>query len=196
MNSIPFPCCPALEKGLLEAMRAIELIDGAELTVIGNIPECFISRTWNLNKQKLTPYYRKVAGWLKSHNRAAQRIHFEGVKHDVYNFISRSEIVLAPWMTPHFSRPLFEAWLMQRPVVAFDTEGIREFCVHGENALVVPRGDWRSMAGAITKIINNPTLQARLGDAGYATAIRFIGNDDSELQVFQVYQKLLSNKLK
>jgi glycosyltransferase involved in cell wall biosynthesis len=183
------------EKGLFEAMRAIELARGTELVVIGQIPEYFVNRDWSQNKQKLTPYQRKVAEWLKSHKQAAQRIRFEGVKENVFEAISQSGIVLVPWMTPHFSRPLFEAWLMKRPVIAFDTEGVREFCVHGENALIVPRGDWRSMARAITKIINNPTLQARLGDAGYATAIRFIGNDDSELRVFQVYQEVLSNKI-
>lgn len=61
---------------------------------------------------------------------------------------------------------VMEAQLSGLPVVATHHAGIPEVVVDGETGLLVDEGDVAGMAIAMTRLIDDPALAARLGDCG------------------------------
>jgi GT2 family glycosyltransferase/glycosyltransferase involved in cell wall biosynthesis len=68
-----------------------------------------------------------------------------------------------------FALPPLEAMAAGAAVVCTDAHGNRDFCVDGVNCLM-PDPDVRSVAGALTRLLADPELRARLGRAGIETA--------------------------
>lgn len=59
---------------------------------------------------------------------------------------------------------VFQAMAVGRPIVTADTAGAREVLSDGENALLVPAGDPQALAGAISRLRQDPGLRVRLGE--------------------------------
>jgi GT2 family glycosyltransferase len=68
-----------------------------------------------------------------------------------------------------FALPPLEAMATGAAVVCTDAHGNRDFCVDGENCLM-PDADPRSVAAALARLLGDPELRARLGQAGIETA--------------------------
>jgi GT2 family glycosyltransferase len=68
-----------------------------------------------------------------------------------------------------FALPPLEAMATGAAVVCTDAHGNRDFCVDGVNCLM-PDPDPRAVAAALTRLLGDPELRARLGQAGIATA--------------------------
>jgi glycosyltransferase-like protein len=68
---------------------------------------------------------------------------------------------------------VLEAMSAGLPVVASDLPVFREFLTPDRDALMVPVGDPPALAAALTKVLDDPELAARLRDAALATAERF-----------------------
>jgi glycosyltransferase involved in cell wall biosynthesis len=54
--------------------------------------------------------------------------------------------------------------------VATDLPAIRDVLRHGENALLVPPGDPRALAGAVREVLSNPELAERLAAVAFREA--------------------------
>lgn len=65
---------------------------------------------------------------------------------------------------------LFEYLSMGRPIIASDLPSIREVLTDGETALLVPAGDPAALAGAMSRLVSNAALSAKLGEAACALA--------------------------
>ena len=71
-----------------------------------------------------------------------------------------------------FCLPVLEAMACGAPVVCTDADGNRDFCVDGENCLMVaPRAD--AVAGAIARLLADVELRERLVQAGLRTAAAY-----------------------
>jgi glycosyltransferase involved in cell wall biosynthesis len=57
-------------------------------------------------------------------------------------------------------------------VVCTDAHGNRDFCVDGENCLIVPH-EPEAVAEALSRVLADEQLRARLGAAGMQTAQRY-----------------------
>jgi GT2 family glycosyltransferase/glycosyltransferase involved in cell wall biosynthesis len=68
-----------------------------------------------------------------------------------------------------FALPPLEAMATGAAVVCTDAHGNRDFCLDGVNCLM-PEPDTRSVAAALTRLLGDPELRARLGRAGIETA--------------------------
>jgi GT2 family glycosyltransferase len=68
-----------------------------------------------------------------------------------------------------FALPPLEAMATGAAVVCTDAHGNRDFCADEVNCLM-PDADARSVAAALTRLLRDPVLRARLGQAGIATA--------------------------
>lgn len=68
-----------------------------------------------------------------------------------------------------------EAQASGRPVVTTRHGGITEFVDEGRTALVVPEGQPGPLADALVRVLGEPALAARLGEAGPAWARQFDG---------------------
>jgi glycosyltransferase involved in cell wall biosynthesis len=67
-----------------------------------------------------------------------------------------------------FGRVLIEAMALGRPLVAPREGGPLEIVVDGETGILVPPRDASALAAAIERLIDDPELRRRMGDAGRA----------------------------
>jgi glycosyltransferase involved in cell wall biosynthesis len=74
-------------------------------------------------------------------------------------------VVDASWAGTGITGTLREAMAMERAVVATDCGGNRELVIDGEVGLLVPLRDTDALAGALTRLLEDPVLRQRLGAA-------------------------------
>ena len=80
--------------------------------------------------------------------------------------LSQAEIVVIPLAVDDISAGqmvLIQAMALGKPIIVTGTPTISEYVKHGEDALLVPRGDAESLRNAIIRLTNDPGLQDRLG---------------------------------
>jgi len=80
-------------------------------------------------------------------------------------FRSADAVVCAPWYEPFGIVPL-EAMACGVPVVAAAVGGLRDTVVDHATGLHVPPRDPEAIASALSLLLENPTLRAKLGQAG------------------------------
>lgn len=103
----------------------------------------------------------------------------------------RSLIALAPSVWPEpFGLVVIEAMANARPVIASRTGGLVDIVVDEETGLLVPAGDVASLRQALVRLLADPTLRTRLGEAGKRRFSQFQASHVVPM-VEQIYQNLL-----
>ena len=69
-----------------------------------------------------------------------------------------------------FGLVYLEAGAHGLPVIAHDIGGVPEAVLDGETGLLVPPGDTAALTAAFARLLNDPALRRRLGEAGRARA--------------------------
>jgi len=80
-------------------------------------------------------------------------------------------VAVMPSLEEGFGLPLAEAMAAGLPTVATRVGGMPEIMVDGETGLLVPPADADALAGAIVRVLADPELARRLGEAGRARAV-------------------------
>jgi glycosyltransferase involved in cell wall biosynthesis len=78
---------------------------------------------------------------------------------------SAADVFVLPSHREGFSRSAMEAAACGRPMVLSDIRGCREIGRDGEHLLLVPPRDPGALAAAIRRLLDDPALRARLGEA-------------------------------
>ncbi len=68
---------------------------------------------------------------------------------------------------------LFEYMALGRPIIASDLPAIREVLTDGETAILVAPGNPAALAAAITRLVAEPVLAARLASAAHALSAQY-----------------------
>lgn len=86
----------------------------------------------------------------------ADRIFFPGTFFEIAGIIKQLDVVLVPFVVPHFARPALEAGALRVPVVASRIDGPSEMVANGEAGLLAEPGDFMSLARqTITALTGN-----------------------------------------
>lgn len=80
--------------------------------------------------------------------------------------IVQPSVVLRSGKTEGIPVALMEALAAERAVVASGVSGIPELVVDGVTGLLVPPGDTAALAAAVGRLLDDPVLRTRLGQAG------------------------------
>ena len=84
---------------------------------------------------------------------------------------ARADICVVPSIWPEpFGITALEAMAAGRPVVASRTGGLAQSVVHGETGLHFENGDILGLAGALERLLDDPELRRRMGQAGRSRA--------------------------
>lgn len=96
-----------------------------------------------------------------------------GFVHDVPAALAGLDLLLHPGGAEGLGTALVEGMALQVPAVAFAAGGVGEIIAHEGSGLLVPAGDLAGFAGAVARVVANPTQRQALGEAGPAQAARF-----------------------
>jgi len=99
----------------------------------------------------------------------ASQLHFLGSVGDVPGLLSQLDIVVLPtwdrWRREGCPVALLEAMACGKACIATDVPGSRDIIEDGISGMLVPPEDPDALASAIRKLMENPDLRQRLGDA-------------------------------
>ena len=86
---------------------------------------------------------------------------------ETIDFYRRATVLVFPsvWNEPS-GLPTFESQACGLPVVSTYSGGIPEYVEDGRTGILVPRGDAKELATAISRVIDNPAVARAMGGAG------------------------------
>ncbi len=95
------------------------------------------------------------------------RVRLAGFAEDLPAVMAALDVALyVPVESEGMSRVVFEYLAAGRPLVASRVGVVPEVLADGEHALLVPAGDAGALAAALARLVGDPALRARLGEAG------------------------------
>ncbi len=98
---------------------------------------------------------------------------FADYRTDMPEIMNSIDLLLHTPLNEGLGRVLLEAMTCGKPIVATDVGGIPEIIEHGVQGFLVPAEDYESMAKESLKILMDPELAKRLGNAGSKKAMNF-----------------------
>jgi glycosyltransferase involved in cell wall biosynthesis len=142
-------------KGYPELLAAMRHVPGAELWVVG---------------ERLTSDHGADMEPLFAASDLGLRLRRLGYRADVAAVLAAADIFVLPSHFEGLPMSVIEAMLTGLPVVATDIRGPREQVIHGETGLLVPPATIEPLAAALRRLVDDPQLRARMGDAGRTRA--------------------------
>ena len=107
--------------------------------------------------------------------------------------VASMDVFFNPSVTETFGNVTLEAMAAGVPVVAADATGACDLVDEGETGFLVPPRDAAAYADAIARIVREPGLRQRLGDAGHAKAAGYRW-DAINQTVLDAYRALLARR--
>lgn len=96
----------------------------------------------------------------------AERVRFLGNRRDVAELLAQAQLFVLTTDWEGFPRSILEAMRAGLPVVASDVGGVREAVADGETGFLVPRGDAGTLRERLARLLADPVLRRRMGEAG------------------------------
>ena len=94
------------------------------------------------------------------------RVRLTGFRQDAQVLLSLADIYIHTSLNDPHPRSVLEAMAAGLPVVAFAVDGVAETVVDGQTGYLLSPGDVPGMAGAIQRLVMNPSLRAEMGKEG------------------------------
>jgi glycosyltransferase involved in cell wall biosynthesis len=110
----------------------------------------------------------------RSHAVALDTYHGKGIpQQDMAAVYAGADLFVDAQWHAGWNNPVIEAMACGAPVVCSDIGGVRDFAFHERTALLAPPRDAGAFARAITRMIEDPALRARLAAGALAEIGRF-----------------------
>lgn len=123
-----------------------------------------------------------------------ERIFFLGARNDVAERLSRASIFVLTSHWEGFPISILEAMRAGLPVVASDVGGVREAVVDGETGYLVPRGDVNTLRDRLRRLIVDPNLRLRMGQAGRRRYEQYFTLGRMLNRTWEVYEAVLEQR--
>jgi glycosyltransferase involved in cell wall biosynthesis len=120
----------------------------------------------------------------------ASRLQLLGPVRDVPGFLAGLDVAVLPSRAEGMSNALLEYMAAGRPVVATAVGAAPELIEDGAHGLLVPPGDAAGLAAAIDRLVRDPALAARLGDAARRRARDRYGREAMVERFTGFYERL------
>jgi sugar transferase (PEP-CTERM/EpsH1 system associated) len=128
--------------------KVVNKIDTAKLIFVGD----------GILREELNSHAEKLG--------ISHKVMFLGFRNDIYNILPAFDVFALSSFTEGVSLTLLEAMAMERPIVATNVGGNPEVVVDGVTGFLVPPKESQKMADAIVKLLHNPELAQKMGEAG------------------------------
>jgi glycosyltransferase involved in cell wall biosynthesis len=111
---------------------------------------------------------------------------------DVAQLLLESQIFVLATKFEAFPISILEAMRAGLPVVATDVGGIAEAVGHEETGLLVAAGDRGALRNALSHLIDDPAMRARLGEAGRTRYLAHFTSEQMVEDTLRVYDRARS----
>lgn len=106
--------------------------------------------------------------WIRYYQNPAQS--------ELRSLYNRASVFISPSWTEGWGLPPTEAMMSGAAVVATDIGGHREYCIHGETALLAPVRSPAKLADQIIKLVTNSELRQQIAERGNSFIKQFTWN--------------------
>jgi glycosyltransferase involved in cell wall biosynthesis len=103
-------------------------------------------------------------------------------------FLDALDVVVVPSLSEAFGLVAAEASALGKPVVATSTGGLPEVVEHGVSGLLVPPRDPAALADAIVRLLGDPAMRTRMGEAGQRIVRERFGLERMADELVAVYR--------
>ena len=122
----------------------------------------------------------------------SDRVTFLGTRDDIPELLAGLDVLVHPPTAPEpFGRVLAEATAVGCPVVAARCGGIPEVIEDGVTGLLIAPGELEAFTAAVLRLLREPALRSRLGEAGRRRAEARFGIDAHTARVLATYRAVL-----
>lgn len=111
-------------------------------------------------------FQEQIAQLLDADPQLKARVFFTGFTEEIPALMNLMDIFTLPSYREGMPRSIIEAMAAGKPVVATNIRGCREEVVDGETGYLVPLKDAATLADRLKRLIEDPELRARQGEAG------------------------------
>ena len=155
-----------------------------------------------LVKNRFSAYLIGEGPYLEQYRQLAaaegisDRVIFSGwIGHDkISEYYAKASVVVVPsWWIEAFGIVGIEAMAHAKPVVAFDTGGIRDWLTDGVTGFLVERGDIPGLAARIDELLSNRALAAQMGACARAIAEKEYNREDYISKLVSAYEDAVSS---
>lgn len=120
-----------------------------------------------------------------------KHVFLAGFRPDVLSLHKTFDVFVMSSVTEGLGTSILDAMACGRAVVATTAGGIPEVVVDGETGLLVPPRDDRALASAIVRLLKDPGIRARMGDAGRERVRRFFSAERMVRETLAVYEDVV-----
>lgn len=121
-------------------------------------------------------------------------VRFLGAVPRAASFLPHFDVFVLSSVWEGMSNSLLEAMAAGRPVVATRVGGNPEVVVDGETGLLVPPRDPRALADAVLRLLGDPALAGRLGEAARRRVESQFTLEQMVSRMQELYDQLLARK--
>ncbi|HHT9147253.1 MAG: glycosyltransferase, partial [Candidatus Brocadiaceae bacterium] len=120
---------------------------------------------------------------------------FLGMRNDVPEIISCSDLFVLPSVNEGFGVVLLEAMAMKCPIVATNVGGVPEVVLDGETGILVPPRDPVQLARGIIRLLKDRPLAFQMAECGYQRLEACFDIRETVSKTEHLYKELLERKL-
>jgi glycosyltransferase involved in cell wall biosynthesis len=124
-----------------------------------------------------------------------ERIHFLGWRSDLETILGELDVVVCASKNEGTPVALIEAMAAGVPVLSTDVGGVADLVSQGQTGWLVPAGDPAAMALAISDLLGDPALRARLATAGQSIVLERHDATGLVRRTEALYESLINEKL-
>lgn len=187
---------------LKAAARVIKKDPNTVFLIAGDPPDNVYSRTkWKRRVRKcledinLLPNIHRQTLRLLHQYKLRSHVIFTGMlTEEIPQLISEGSMLVWPAKVSHFSRPIAEAGMMGKPVVASRFESSEELVIHEKTGLLVKAGDTEQLAEGILRLLKSVDTATKMGLNAYELAANRYGAEKNNKIIFDIYQKTAGEK--
>ncbi len=143
--------------GRLHEAKAYDVL----LTALVDVPNAYL---WAAGEGPDRARLEKLAQELG----VAGRVRFLGWRDDRAALLQAADICVFASRYEPFGTVFVQAWANKTPVIVSDADGPRQYCIDGEDSLMVPRENAPALAAAINRLAGDKALRDKLVERGYA----------------------------
>jgi glycosyltransferase involved in cell wall biosynthesis len=164
---------------------------GIKINMVGNYP-----RLQTLSKLEKIAYKLHFPNTYKLRTKLITILEYKNVNtidivSSITNILQESNLLISPLTVTHFSQPVIEAFVYEKPVIVSDVLGMDEIMDDNINGLIIEKNNPKALAAAINYLSSHPEKAREMGLKGREKAEKVFPQKINTKKVENIYQQLI-----